>query len=616
MNFLTAMNFENFRGFLQNSAFDAAYQLRLRYPDLKISLYQLGDSFYLKICNAIENYEALEKEFREEIKPLAYPIHLVCSVPPGAVFLSRDVDYKAELWLKGYAVAVGEISKLLSLAHPKIPSGQVEYQRETGTWSFRTSIPLTDEEIEAVREGAKSIGLDGPIVIETLETSSREGQHRGLGDGLALVPASTYRHVQGQAIRALVEEDDEHWRKFLAQRSQRQEPPVQPQQTKHFSCLFNLGDQSELRLSELLTLYDHVHLLPAPTFDIEWTTRHGLEMREIQELVSLGRISFVLPSPAARYSPHLLNAVYEANPAAVVMSRKLLSASLLQAERKNPLLYGPFNSEERVLMLGLMSKILTTDWARATISYYQQAFSNQHAMYMGRGAMGLLSHGIGPMVGHILHEVKKQDARLELGINGASIEWALGLGASYIPTQYGPDFDETRNSLFIASFLGSRPVRNADPLANRMHSVTTGLLAAHDIPPIEVARNFKSDAVHRFRSVAMRLMYETTTQEELNIAITALNQEVVALESRKERLAKFKLNHLGSKVVGGTIGAAIDPVTFPFASVLADWMFQMLKGRLSDEVNSRIDEMGAILTGLLAGKSIDAVIVSRARQQI
>ena len=49
-----------------------------------------------------------------------------------------------------------------------------------------------------------------------------------------------------------------------------------------------------------------------------------------------------------------------------------------------------------------------------------------------------------------LLSLRSKDARIELMTCGAGIEWALGLGVSYIPRDY-TGFDETHNSELIAS---------------------------------------------------------------------------------------------------------------------------------------------------------------------
>ena len=80
------------------------------------------------------------------------------------------------------------------------------------------------------------------------------------------------------------------------------------------------------------------------------------------------------------------------------------------------------------------------------------------------------------LLGDFFYHLRHQDARIELATCGAGLEWALALGASFLPRNFG-GYDETTNSLLIASFLGRTKQVQGDPAANRMHAVLDGLLA-------------------------------------------------------------------------------------------------------------------------------------------
>jgi hypothetical protein len=73
-----------------------------------------------------------------------------------------------------------------------------------------------------------------------------------------------------------------------------------------------------------------------------------------------------------------------------------------------------------------------------------------------------------------------------------------------------------------------------------MHVVVDGLLAVSDVPPIEVARNFRSLPALRFRNLATKLMSATPSTAELEKAVEEINADVVAFEHRAKRLAKWK----------------------------------------------------------------------------
>ena len=92
-----------------------------------------------------------------------------------------------------------------------------------------------------------------------------------------------------------------------------------------------------------------------------------------------------------------------------------------------------------------------------------------------------------------------------------------------------------------------------DPAANRMHAVLDGLLAVSQVPPLEVARNFESTSVSRFRNVARGLMRANGSTLELEEAVE-LNADVAAFEQRLDQLARWKVDTL-------LVAALTKPVT-------------------------------------------------------
>jgi hypothetical protein len=200
---------------------------------------------------------------------------------------------------------------------------------------------------------------------------------------------------------------------------------------------------------------------------------------------------------------------------------------------------------------------------------------------------------------------------------GAGIEWAIGLGASYIPRDFG-GYDETWNSQIIASYLGRTRLRPSDPVANRMHIISDGLLAVSGVAPLEVARNFKSLPTSRFRNIAQRLLEATASATELQEAVDHINADVKRFERRAERLARWKLEVVAVEIVAGIVDHAFGL----FASVAAVWLYDklkhhdILKAKIPDKVRNGFADAKTMLVGLATGSSLDAVVVSRSRKAI
>src|SRR5690606_9870203 len=117
----------------------------------------------------------------------------------------------------------------------------------------------------------------------------------------------------------------------------------------------------------------------------------------------------------------------------------------------------------------------------------------------------------------------------------------------HIPRNF-KGYDESHNSRIIASYLSRTNLRPADPVVDRMHILTDGLLAVSDVPPLEVATSLTSLPAARFRSIARRLMHDHSNALELQQAVDAINCDVKSFERKKERLTSWKIQ----SVVGQT----------------------------------------------------------------
>ena len=244
-------------------------------------------------------------------------------------------------------------------------------------------------------------------------------------------------------------------------------------------------------------------------------------------------------------------------------------------------------------------------------------FAQQHRAFMLNGAMASMSCGVGAHLGELVARRRGIDARLELGLAGAGVEWAMALGSSWMPRSFGEGYDESINSHMVASFISRTFGGPVDPVTSRLHALTNGLLAIMDVPPLEVARNFNGASVDRFRTLARRLMHQAPTQEEMLECVEQINQETRRFERRIERLTEWKLDSLAASLVAKPIGDAIDaPFSGGCASILAFWLFDVLKKQVPRKFSSPLADIQEVMLGLALAPSADAIVVSRARSQL
>lgn len=588
-------------------------KLRLIYPELTFTLYGAGLTFTIHVANCDTGaFAALVEEFDRNIRPATCHIILTQQTPQVSAPIEEANDYDAELWLNGEPLPVRHFNILLWLAQPNLPAGGIDFDNTRDTWVFRSFTALTDHERICVENAARRAGIIGPVECITVSPPAASAPLPApvlklQGD----LTIAVSRQIAPGTVRNLLQEDEDAWRAFLARRAVQEIVAPEPLDSSSFTCLYDMEHCGESRLSELLTLYDRVDILPEPR-SFAWSAKHQVSLPDLQELVRLKRVRLILPYSVVDYPAELLEAIAEVDRSAVVLSRELAIKTIARGQAKEPFLYAPLTSVQRAAVLAAMSRCVNDARYRGLLSSYGRLSCRQHDLFMTHGALASLHFGVGAYLGDAFFKLANKDARLELTVCGAGIEWALGLGASYIPRNFG-GFDETWNSQIIASYLGrTGPQRRADPVADRMHAISDGLLAVSNVPPLEVAKSLDSLRASRFRNLARRLMEATPDTEELEDAVEKINTEVKIFERRAERLARWKLHTIvkeaGIAAVAGAWGV--------LASLSAAWLYEMLEDRIPVKVRAELSDARAMLTGLATCSSLDAVIVSRSRQAI
>ncbi len=592
----------------------SAKQLRFIKPTLDLTLYEVGFGYTLHVTGCDHSdFSELAKFFDKEVRPITCNISLSLEIPQHGVLIEDVDEYSSELWLNGELLIARDVNNLLSLAEPGMPVGAFDFDHERMIWVFRSFFTLIDDQRAAVQKATTKAGIIGTVdFIEVnnpvASPSPSTPTPRTQGD----LSIMTNRHLpEGPStLRDLVERDEDEWRDFLSRRATQAIEPQDLESAKDFACLYDVEHCGDSRLAELLTIYDRVDIMPGK-FGSEWFSKHNIPLPDLQELVRLKRVRIILPYSAAEYPPDLLDAVAEVDRSSIVLSRALAAKTITRGQIKEPLLYSPLTSAQQAAVLSAISSFSTEEKYRELLGSYGRMLSSQHRIFMMRGALASLGFGVGAYLGEIFLKLGNQDARLELMTCGAGIEWALGLGATYIPRDYG-GFDETHNSHIIASYLSRTKLYPSDPVADRMHIISDGLLAVSDVSPLHVAQNLNSLQGSRFRNLARKLMATTPDASELRDAIDQINAEVQHFESRAERLTSWKI----STPILAVASAACEHGWPIWASVAAAWIYAILEQQMPSKLQNELTDVRAMLTGLATSSSLDAVIVSRCRKEI
>ncbi|MCD0279381.1 hypothetical protein JWH04_10585 [Xanthomonas melonis] len=538
----------------------------------------------------------------DELKPVSLQMLLETS-PPEGILVPSERGSLDEAWCVDEPMSLANVNQLLSLVDPTLPEGTLDWRHGRGFCFISTEIPDSGK-MKRVRDAANAIG----IVVEAFI----------IDEQLAPAPLGsliTRRQAVSlpQSLRTRLEHDEATWHRYLRREDQAQ---VSSQLTPASSaCLIDGESQGEATLSELLCLYDVVNVL-LPRWHGDWLRANRLSPADLTELCGCGRVRLVLPHGLQEYPSGQLAEVAERAPDALVLSRELAVRTLESNARKDPLTYGAFPNEFKAAIRGAIHQVfpqfapfLTTPGHRAPAANLDFALATQ-------GALGLLAVGPGARLAEILRSHTGVDPWIEFALASAGVEWALGLGAAWVPRVVG-GYDETPFARAIGSFWGRGPLLGGDLMANRMHTVVEGLLTVSEIPPLEVARSLTRTDRSRFNSVAKKLFVADVPQEELLLAVEALNQHTRAFEAKVERLRRWKLDTLVVALATKPIGDMVDDGTgFYYSSVAAGWLYDLLKKKLPRSVRAEFETFAMTAAGMCMAPSIDPVIITRSRSQL
>lgn len=594
-------------------------RLQLRYFAVSVDLYERGYEFLILVRNFPMPFEELSREFDTNIRPATANIKLTQSVPSGYSRIEITNNLPEERWLVNEPVPVGWMNRLLNLVIPEMPLGGLDFLHDQRRYVFK-HFGITDDEKSKVELACAKLGIPLPIDFRQEDPAPIDR------------PATTSYHPPGEALeihtlrslstkdtclRALVERDEDEWRQF-ASHVGREESTVNSGPPPKFQCLFDVRDGSDAQLSELLTLYDVVNVIPSDNMD--WLQRHQLTVADAEELASMGRLRLVLPNRIEQYPSRLLSAVASVDQAALTLSRTLAIGVVKNGARKDPLLYGPFSTQERLSILSALHQHAPDDNARTLFASYGAMLEQQHRAFVMRGANACYGVGIGTYLGELLHKIKGVDARLEFSTMGASIEWAMGLGASYIPRQFG-DFDETHNASIFASFVNRTKVVPKQPFGERVHTVVDGLLGLSALRPIDVARNLQTQSLSRFRQVANSLISGMDSTESLPQIVAKVNDDIKSFERRRSRVAPFCINAALLGIASKPINDLLDAKFYGWGSTFASYIaaivtYQLAKSSAGTTLKKASEGIFDTVIGLALAPSHDAIITWRVREEL
>lgn len=290
----------------------ATRRLRFIHPELTLTLYGTDWDFTLHVVNCDDGaFPDLAEYFDQSVRPVTCNIRLSQQIPRVGVSIEEIDDYEAELWLNGEPLSTPDFNSLLSLAEPTLPDGEIDFDNSQNVWGFRSLTSLTNDEKACIQRATTKVGIIGLVDFVEVSPPAAPAQNpvsiSKRQDDLNLITSRHLKRAPG-TLRDLVHQDEDEWRGFLARRARQEIVTPDSVTTSNFACLYDVEHCGDSRLSELLTIYDRVDVMPE-RHGFEWSSKHQVPLRDLQELVRLNRVRIILPYSVADYPSTLLEAV-------------------------------------------------------------------------------------------------------------------------------------------------------------------------------------------------------------------------------------------------------------------------------------------------------------------
>ncbi len=173
-----------------------------------------------------------------------------------------------------------------------MPIGDIDFDNKSASWVFTSRRKLKADEKLSIQDAARKIGIltdiDFNVSIPPKKPPKASTTPTIEKNNVTLITSNQLKQAP-KPIRSLVEKDEDEWRSFLSRRSNQEIINDKPSAPSKFACLYDAEHCGESRLSELLTIYDRVDILPN-ILSTDWLSKHHLSLQDLQELVKLKRV--------------------------------------------------------------------------------------------------------------------------------------------------------------------------------------------------------------------------------------------------------------------------------------------------------------------------------------
>jgi len=518
-------------------------------------LYTDGEKIYAVIQEVLGDEEkrtALENHY-EEFRTMAIPpVVIVGEKLPGFINIPlRDSFEKSHLF--GQPLVMGEFINQLNIHIPK------KYQpfnadMKWGTNEFKIILKneVTNDDKEEIQLICESLGYQGFDYV--FEVNPDISDYPGVVD--QIIASGLIQKQFPRKILDRYEDDEDFWvenRKivFSGDDLDRQDIFLPNDFLgKSTKCFVDASVFERRNLRVYLSLYEKVVIaLPFKSEERDFYGMFGINPLELKELITRGRLLFVVPQNLARYSQSLLQEIIEVNPNAIIFSRRLAATAIQGIQKKTGIVGATFSSDEQYEFLYYCARSNNEG-----LKYLAKSLSDQwqFSEYMidKEGAASVFRAGFSNLAIK-LFEAKGKDLSIELATASSSFEFAQGLNAHHFPfdsEQYSEVAAcEAVSSLYSGVIDNSQFIRESE-ISMLLENV---LAINNDMNVLELDDALTSNSLRSIPGILKG--YSNLSNDELSLKLYELRKELMQIEKNRGNLAALDFTGAFGPLVAGAV---------------------------------------------------------------
>ena len=537
-----------------------SFRLETHYLSHK-GLYTNGERIYAVIQEVVGDEEkrvALENRY-EEFRTIAIPPVVIVGekLPDFIKIPLRDSFEKSHLF--GQPLAMDEFINHLNIHIPK------KYQpfnadMKWGTNEFKIVVKneVNNDEKEEIQLICESLGYQGFDYV--FEVDPDISDYPGMVDfktnsrnNLQIIASGLIQNQFSRNVLDGYEEDEDFWVKnrkavFSGDNIDRDIYLPNDFSGKSTKCFVDASVFERRNLRVYLSLYEKVVIaLPFKSKEINFYGMFGINPLELKELITRGRLLFVVPQNLSRYSESLLQEIIEENPNSIIFSRRLAATAIQGIQKKTGIVGFTFSSDEQYEFLYYCTRS-NNEWLKFLAKSLSEQWQFSEYMIDKEGAASVFRAGFSNLAAK-LFEAKGKDLSIELATASSSFEFAQGLNAHHFPfdsEQYSEVAAcEAVSSLYSGVIENSRFIRESE-IGILLKNV---LAINNDMNVLELDDVLTSYSLRAIPNILKE--YSNLSNDELNLKLYELRKELMQIEKNKGNLAALDFTGAFGPLVAG-----------------------------------------------------------------